>query len=175
MNKQEILKELESAITDHNVLELIAERIYNKVVSKVDEPVKPVKRWRAEEGNKYYYLDNIGEYHRRIEEGHRTDDYHYSSGNYFQTQQEAIDYKRRTLIRQQIADIALELNDGEEIYWNDNQVKYGIIVRGYNISCYTAYNDLEPESSYCLSENYLQVVKKRLSDDDFKFYYGISK
>ena len=58
MNKNEILKELETAITDHNVLELIAERIYDKVVSEKKADV-PVERWTTIKGGFTYERDNV--------------------------------------------------------------------------------------------------------------------
>lgn len=40
MNKQQILNELETAIIDNNVLELIADRIYN-IIEPEPEPKAP--------------------------------------------------------------------------------------------------------------------------------------
>lgn len=47
------------------------------------------KRWRAEEGEKYYYLDIYFEVHSFLEEYSNTDTKLYKIGNYFQTKEEA--------------------------------------------------------------------------------------
>lgn len=47
------------------------------------------KRWRAEEGQRYYYIDTYFEVSSFKEECHNTDTKLYNLGNYFQTEKEA--------------------------------------------------------------------------------------
>ena len=48
-----------------------------------------VNRWRAEVGERYYYLDIYFEVHSFLEEYSNTDTKLYKIGNYFQTKEEA--------------------------------------------------------------------------------------
>ena len=47
------------------------------------------KRWRAEKGQRYYYIDMCFEVSSFMEEYHNTDTKLYNLGNYFQTEKEA--------------------------------------------------------------------------------------
>ena len=55
-------------------------------------------------------------------------DYRYATGNYFETEAEALRYKQNRLTYQQLKDIAFRLNKGQEIDWNDEtKNKYYIL------------------------------------------------
>lgn len=70
------------------------------------EEIKEPKRWRAEGGGKYWYLDDCGVVLSNEEWGDDTDDFRYSIGNYFKTEAEAEAYKEYLLARQVLLDDA---------------------------------------------------------------------
>lgn len=68
------------------------------------EEIKEPKRWRAEGGGKYWYLDDCGVVLSNEEWGDDTDDFRYSIGNYFKTEAEAKAYKEYLIARQVLLD-----------------------------------------------------------------------
>lgn len=70
------------------------------------EEIKEPKRWRAEGGGKYWYLDDYGVVLSNEEWGDDTDDFRYSIGNYFKTEAEAEAYKEYLIARQMLLDDA---------------------------------------------------------------------
>jgi hypothetical protein len=68
------------------------------------------KRWRAEKGGKYFYVDSYGNVTIGIECKIVDNSYHYNSGNYYETQQQAERAKFETLFLQKLEDFARENN-----------------------------------------------------------------
>lgn len=86
------------------------------------------KRWRPCRGKIYWAVsDKDGEALVYPEFGDDFDNYHYNSGNCFKTEWQALAYRDNVLIKQQLKDLALELNNGVAIDWRDDtQIKYYI-------------------------------------------------
>jgi len=144
-------------------------------LKKQVEEEKPVIRWRAKKCSDYYSITSNGDDLSYFDRRQYGDDYRYNTGNYFKTEQEARDYKRRLLIEQQIKDIALNLNDGEEIDWNDSkQPKFYInySVKNNNFDMFDHYHFIG-ENAYCLSNKFLKTVLNEVGEEDLKFYYGV--
>ncbi len=55
------------------------------------------KRWRAEEDQSYWYIDSGGSSTSTTEVGVRADDFHYKTGNYFATEEQAEKYRNYLL------------------------------------------------------------------------------
>ena len=68
-------------------------------------PEEP-KRWRAEHGQAYWFLDDNGVCCTDTELGVLTDRYRYAVGNYFKTRGEAESYKEYLIARQVLLDDA---------------------------------------------------------------------
>ena len=61
-------------------------------VKAINEKYGIVKRWRAEYGNIYYYIDRKFQVSCDLENGLFIDDGNYKNGNYFETEAEALEY-----------------------------------------------------------------------------------
>ena len=60
-----------------------------KMIDLINEKYRILKRWRAEDGKKYYYIDSYQRILRNTDLRHSYDDMRYELGNYFQTEAEA--------------------------------------------------------------------------------------
>lgn len=136
------------------------------------EPEK-CKRWRAERGGHYWLIDEDGNAISIRESFVCNYNYLYATGNYFQTEQEAEAYKKRLFIKQQLEDIALELNEGNEIDWENNGIskyqlyfdfQYNRIDRNCNVT-----NKTEG-ATYCLSSKFKDVAIERIGEEDLTWY-----
>ena len=146
-------------------------------LKKQVEEEKPVKRWRGEREQFFYIVEDTGSICKYRDFKNTVEEYLYSIGNYFKTEQEAKDHRRRLLIEQQIKDIALRLNDGKEIDWKDTeQDKYFIGYDRYSEKFYIRGTVTWQESKiYCLSDKFLKTVLDEVGEEDLKFYYGVEK
>lgn len=72
---------------------------------KANKPTE-YKRWRAQNGGVYYYIDDTGDVDFPYEGYDSADDYRYSTGNYFKTEKEAEQHKAYLLALQTIKDDA---------------------------------------------------------------------
>ena len=81
-----------------------------------EEVPEPRKRWRAQEGRKYYYLNHFGGVDGRYEGLAPEDDFKYSIGNYFKTIEQAGAYRDYLAALQTIKDDA----KGFEPDWDDH-------------------------------------------------------
>lgn len=129
------------------------------------------KRWRAEVGEKYYFLDEIGNIYLDIDGYWEADNYRYKTRNYFKTEEEAQEYADVKLTYYDLMDLAEELNNGEKIDWNNlNQTKYYI---------YIDYDDKEITQAvhhyykgigqiYCLNINFKREAIERIGEERLK-------
>jgi len=103
------------------------------------------------------------------------DNFRYNIGNYFLTEKECEEYKKRLLIEQQLKDIALRLNEGKKIGWEDHdQKKYHIYYNHYSeeFDFLTVYYH-QIECIYCLSNKLLEVALEDIGEEDLKSYFGV--
>lgn len=163
MNKKEIENKIEA-------LEKQLEELKKEVNSPEFEGIKKGGRWKPECGVVYFYLKHdgyIGSTHWGIED---TDLFRFNTGNCFKTGQEAIDYKENLLTKQALKDLALELNNGVAVDWeNYEQSKFSIYYNGYrfandlkldNADCYTEIGQV-----YCLNTDFLSIAKERIGEE----------
>ena len=92
------------------------------------------KNWRAKKmGTYWFYNQNTQEESCRVEDRFEMAELHYNIGNYFKTQQEAIDYQKKLLAIGKITRAINELNDGWEPDWSrDSQPKHCLFWSGNN-------------------------------------------
>lgn len=161
MNKQEIENKIEA-------LEKQLEELKKKVNSP--EGIKRDVRRQPILGQYYFYLDDSGVI-RSIEWHYDDEDlFHFNTGNCFKTEQEAEEYKENLLTKQALKDLALELNNGVEICWeNYEQSKFSIYYNGYHFAnelkldsadCYTEIGQV-----YCLNTDFLSIAKDRIGEE----------
>lgn len=160
MNKQEIENKIKA-------LEKQIEELKKEVNSPEFEGIKKGVRQKPKCGVVYFYLKHdgyIGSTHWGIED---TDLFRFNTGNCFKTEQEAEEYAENLLTKQQLKDLALELNNGVEIDWHDfYQEKYRIFSVGnaYLESDYIGQNT-DIGQVYCLDENFLGIAKERIGEE----------
>ena len=76
----------------NNNIYCYCEETINKIkefVDFVNEKYGIIKRWRAEENRKYYYVNSVDNIYATIEEKYDLDNERYELGNYFKTEEEA--------------------------------------------------------------------------------------
>jgi hypothetical protein len=133
------------------------------------EDIEPEKKIRFRCGllDRYWYADAYGDVRNTPDDNAEFDDFNYKTGNYFETEQEARDYKERLLITQELKDLALELNV-EKFDWNDNDMKK------YTLRYDTQLKEIKQRQSYqtiyqgiiyCTNENFLDEALKRIGKD----------
>lgn len=129
---------------------------------------KGLIRWRTENGEMYWYIDEFGMIYHVIECFSKTDNYHYNTGNYFQTKKQAEEYSKKMLLQQQYKDWCAFDCD-----WKDaGQPKWFVY---YSIDNKTIVFD----NHYCLralgvvyaeSEECIQEFIDQIGEEDFKKY-----
>ena len=143
-----------------------------KELDKLEEMLKavPKDRWRAKNGETYYYLTSEGIVVNREENNSLASCNRYNRGNYFRTKEEAYNYDVVLRTKQKLKDLAYELNNGEEIDWTSfEQRKYYLrldcsgkaatpLTDGYiwTIKC--------PGEVYCLSADFLRRAKAEIGE-----------
>lgn len=91
------------------------------------ENLKKKKRWRADIGKEYYYINENGVVFYDEENCNYIDKFRYKTRNYFETVEEAEKYLEKIEIYYELMDLAEELNGEEEIDWkNGDQEKFSI-------------------------------------------------
>jgi hypothetical protein len=106
------LKLLEEDIqTRENYLELMK----NKKRDLQKQLEKCGKRWRADEGEEYWFVNSGGDIEQYEEHRTYVDDYSYSTGNYFKTIPEAEAYKQ-ALEKIQECECEVEIHDNIKNY-----------------------------------------------------------
>lgn len=123
MNKQELQNKIEDL--EKQLAELKEQINYIEV-----EGIKKGIRQRPKIGEIYYFLGDNGYIYNTEWEDFKEDLFRFNTDNCFKTEQEAKDYKENLLTKQQLKDLALELNNGVEICWNNGQNKYCIAYYG---------------------------------------------
>lgn len=94
--------------------------------NKLDELEKHVKeketinRYMPKKGDLYYYVDSSGIIVYIPYYGLVHDKYRVSVGNCFRTEEEAEKHKRILINTQKLKDLAVRLNAGQDVYWEDN-------------------------------------------------------
>ena len=161
MNKQEIENKIKA-------LEKQLEELKKEVNSPGFGGIEKGVRQRPKRGEIYDFLGDNGRIYNTEWEGSEEDLFRFNTGNCFETEQEAEEYKENLLTKQQLKDLALELNNGVEIDWSDDeQLKFYIyfgrfqqvLDREYNVGC------SELGQVYCLDENFLTIAKDRIGEE----------
>lgn len=167
MNK---LKELEKKI------EKLSKELEDLKHELDKEKSNNCERYRANCGEKYYYYGSMGMVSDCDESNDEYDINRYAMGNYFQTREEAEKVVEKIKIYIQLKDLALRLNNGEEIDWkNDKQDKYCIVwdvLNNKNLYCSYAVTVGDIGQIYCLDKNFLDIAKQEIGEENLKKLFG---
>lgn len=97
-----------------------------------------------------------------------SDDKRYLLGNYFKTRQEAEEYKENLLTKQRLKDLALRLNNGVKIDWNnDTQSKYTMSYREISNELHpvTWHENRYMGAVYCLDKHFFKIATQEIGED----------
>lgn len=132
------------------------------------ENEKKNKRWRAEQEKEYFYIEESGYINEVIEYFDRVDDFNYKTRNYFKTEEEAQRHLDNINTYYELMDLAEELNEGEEIDWeNLHQIKYIITYDSEDKKIFSISNNVIKNLGqiYCLNKNFLEVAKQKIGEE----------
>ena len=139
-----------------------------KVKQEVEEVEEKPKRWRAERGEMYWYVNEIGMIFRVTECSTGSDDYFYNSGNYFQTKEQAEEYQKKLILQQEYKDWCAFDCD-----WHDeNQIKYFSYYSHKSNRIDFKLNKLCKKQGVVYSESTLRIQEfiDKIGEEDFKKY-----
>lgn len=140
-------------------------------IKELKEQKKKCKRWRAKENELYWFISPNGVAYHTMELNDSSDRRSYEIGNYFRTEEEAEKMVEKIKIYTRLKDLALRLNKGETICWNDlKQSKYSITrdvetneLVGTSIYCYQDIGQI-----YCLDSNFLNIAKREIGEKNLR-------
>lgn len=139
-----------------------------KELDKLTELInKKDTRFKPEYGEYYYYLDSCGTIQQKDWNNGVFDDHRYNIGNCFKTEQEVYNYNENLITKQQLKDLALELNAGIKVDWeNVSQLKYYIFITPHTFELEQHYLTTHRDTNiYCLDKNYLPIAKQRIGEE----------
>ena len=140
-------------------------------IKELEEQEKKCKRWRASRKGKYWYITPSAIVNYTMEINDDQDNRSYETGNYFRTEEEAKKVVEKIKIYTRLKDLALRLNEGRTICWNDlKQSKYSITrdvefneLVGVSMYCYQDIGQI-----YCLDSNFFDIAKREIGEENLK-------
>ena len=141
-----------------------------EIKEKEKEDENKNKRWRAKEGNKYWFVDS-GAFNWTYEFGREADNFRYDTHNYFETEEEANTYANILQTERQLKKFADEHND--VIDWYDSSLdKYYLCYRAdtHLISIDTVRPIREPRIIYFSSEEITKQAIDTIGAEKIKEY-----
>ena len=163
MELEELKKELKELKKELKELK----KEFNELAKIINKEV-PSARWRADEDEKYYFIDRDGDVDFDLDVRERTSINHYNLGNYFQTKEETEKVVEKIKIYTQLKDLALKLNKGKKIDWkNNNQPKYYIYYDSNdNLLKYTCRSTSRDMCTiYCLNHRFFDIAKPEIGEE----------
>lgn len=128
------------------------------------------KRWRGKRDEEYWFISESGEPCHTMETSNELDRASYKIGNYFRTEKEAEKTLEKIKIYMQLKDLALRLNKGEKIDWDNIAQAKWYIYYNHNKALTTInahiYQNLG--QIYCLDKNFLEIAKQEIGEENLK-------
>lgn len=140
-------------------------------IKELEEQEKKCKRWRANQDERYWYIGRSGAVCYLVEINDHLDKSSYEIGNYFKTEEETKKVVEKIKIYTQLKDLALRLNKGEMIRWNDfKQSKYCIMrdIEYDELSDGPMYCYQDIGQIYCLDKNFLEIAKQEIGEENLR-------
>lgn len=138
-------------------------------INELTEQREKSKRWRGKRDERYWFISESGEVYNTMETSDERDKASYKIGNYFRTEEEAKDIVEKINIYTQLKDLALKLNKGEKIDWdNTAQAKWniGFSDNAFQLCC--AYRIQGVDQIYCLDSDFLNIAIEEIGEDNLK-------
>lgn len=133
------------------------------------EITKSGKRWRGAKDRFYWYIESDCKVYAEYE---KDDDYYnarYKIGNYFRTKEEAEKTIEKIKIYARLKDLALRLNEGREVNWDDSaQDKWHIYYEYNSLTTTGSYGYQDIGQIYCLDSNFLNIAKREIGEENLK-------
>ena len=166
MNEIEKLKEKQEKL--ERDIEALGTQI-NELEEK--EITKSGKRWRGVKDRFYWYIEGDCEVYGEYEKDDDYDNARYEIGNYFRTEEEAKKVVEKIKIYTRLKDLALRLNKGEKIDWdNSTSAKWSIGLSNSNnaLQCCYAYKGQDVGQIYCLDPDFLNIAKQEIGEENLR-------
>lgn len=164
MNKQEIqnkIEKLQQQFTQQ------IEKLKEEINSIENNKSKKGARQKPKIGESYWCLADYGDIRCILWKGDPIDLFHFTTGNCFKTYEEAQDYKENLLTKQALKDLALELNNGVEIDWNNYKLtKYCIFISCVDeLYLHSINSNKHLGQVYCYDKDFLTIAKERVGEE----------
>ena len=147
------------------------EKLENELKEIKSELYKPkdqnIKRVKNQD---YYYVSEDGRIILDHDDFHEFDDWRYSTGNYFLTEQEAYTYKKFLIIQGKVREIARRFPACD---WSDKALNKYYICYSYDVKeVAMSYSNIFKYSQviYCLSPDFLDICLSEIGKSDLEFY-----
>ena len=166
MNEIEKLKEKQEEL--ERDLEELGTQI-NELEKK--EITKSGKRWRGVNDRFYWYIESDCEVYGEYETDDDYDNARYETCNYFRTKEEAEKTVEKIKIYTRLKDLALRLNKGKKIDWdNSTSAKWSIDLSNSNnaLQCCYAYKGQDVGQIYCLDPDFLNIAKQEIGEENLR-------
>lgn len=144
----------------------------------VEDEEKKKEYWKPKKDEKYFFISLYGA-SETTNEGYYVDDFNFSIGNYFKTEEEAEHMVEKLKVIHEIQTFAFENNEKEIDWYDDNQYKY-ILKYDTNdddifVGAYTSFIN-NPFNIYFTSEEIaLKAIDIIGADRIKKYYFGIEE
>lgn len=140
---------------------------------QVKEIEKPkYKRWRAEKGEKYYFLSDLGEILSAIDCRDKSDNFRYETGNYSETKEVLEEKKKKLLYRQQyidfIGDDLTPKEDWKKIFESKFFAYYDFMSKKIKTELYKCAKC--EGTIYSKSHTKIEDFIRKIGKDNFKKY-----
>lgn len=151
----------------------------SKLKGEIEEELS--KRFRALKGEEYFVVGMKGDICKVTEENTKFDNYNYETGNYFRSEEEAKQKIKHLKIETKLKDLALKLNNGNFVDWNNtSQTKFSIVY-DYSEDPYErnkkvglrlrSYNYYKKADIYCLNSSFLEEAKREIGEEELEEFY----
>lgn len=140
-------------------------------IKGLEEQEKKCKRWRAKKNELYWFISSAVTVSSSREENDPVDETRYRIGNYYKTREEAKEAIEKMKIYMQLKDLALRLNKGEKIDWdNSTSAKWSIGLSNSNnaLQCCYAYKGQDVGQIYCLDSNFFDIAKQEIGEENLR-------
>ena len=161
--KEQILKDIQEA-----------QEKLDKAKKKLEEleNCTSKKRWKPNLDEKFYYIISDGTIWKNTYTNINMDCF-YDMDNVFKTSEEANERLEYIKTRTQLKDIALRLNNGRKIDWeNTEELKYYMYYNIWDNKIQSSIMRLfRRDSIYCLDSDFINVALKEIGFDRLKKYF----
>jgi hypothetical protein len=139
---------------------------------------RKIGRWKPEErGMRYYFIDDAGFIvDNSSSNGGFTDQFRWSIGNCYKTEEEAEKAKEKMLLVQEYKDFCKELNGIRHMNWeNSDEAKYFLYYShamngiNWNVCQCARYEG----TTYCLDSNLLDKALEKFGEEKLKIILGV--